>query len=105
VQKSPTVAMNIIEFFARKVGFLNDKIASFSGGSVEEKLAGYILEQQRKNNSLSFDFNKKKSAEALNCGRASLYRAIAALEEVGYVTFDSKKIFINDLKGLERIFK
>ena len=105
VQKSPAVAMNVIEFFARKVGFLNDKIAAFSGGSVEEKLAGYILELQRKNGSLTFDFNKKKSAEALNCGRASLYRAISSLESAGYVSFDSKKIIINDLKGLERILK
>lgn len=105
VRKSPAVSMNVIEFLARKISFLNDKIASFSGGSVEEKLAGYILELKRKYNSLSFDFNKKKSAEALNCGRASLYRAIAALEEAGYISSDSKKIIIHDPDGLERILK
>ena len=102
---SPTVSMNVIEFLARKISFLNDKIASFSGGSVEEKLAGYILELMRKRSSLTFDFNKKKSAEALNCGRASLYRAIASLEEGGYISFEDKKIIINDLNGLERILK
>ena len=105
VEKSPAVSMNVINFLARKISFLNDKIASFSGGSVEAKLAGYILEQKRKHNSLSFDFNKKKSSEALNCGRASLYRAIASLESEGYVTFENKKIIINDLIGLERILK
>jgi CRP-like cAMP-binding protein len=105
VTKDPTVSMNVIEFLARKISFLNDKIASFSGGSVEEKLAGYILELQHKHNSLTFDFNKKKSAEALNCGRASLYRAIASLEEGGYISFEDKKIIINDHEGLERILK
>ena len=105
IKRNPTVAMNIIEFFAKKVGFLNDKIASFSGSSIEEKLAGYIIELQRKNASLIFDFNKKKSAESLNCGRASLYRAISSLESGGYISFESKKIIINDLKGLERILK
>lgn len=105
IESSPKVSMNIIEFFARKVSFLNDKIASFSGGSIEEKLAGYILEQQKRNNSLSFDFNKKKSSEALNCGRASLYRAISALESEGLISFENKKIIINDQKGLERILK
>ena len=105
LEKSPQVSMNVINFLARKISFLNDKIASFSGGSVEAKLAGYILEQKRKHNSLTFDFNKKKSSEAINCGRASLYRAIESLESEGYVSFDNKKIIINDLTGLERILK
>ena len=105
VEKSPVVSMNVIEFLARKISFLNDKIAAFSGGSVEEKLVGYILGLKNKHNSLSFDFNKKKSAEALNCGRASLYRAITSLEESGYISFEDKKIIINDQNGLERILK
>ena len=105
VEKNPIVSMNVIEFLAKKISFLNQKVAAFSGGSVEEKLAGYILELKRKENSLSFDFNKKKSAEALNCGRASLYRAISSLEDAGFVSFDNKKIIINDPEGLERILK
>ena len=105
VEKSPAVSLNVIEFFARKVSFLNDKITAFSGGSIEEKLAGYILELQKKNSSLKFDFNKKKSSEALNCGRASLYRDLAMLEADGLISLDSKKIIINDLAGLERILK
>ena len=105
VESSPAVSTNVIEFLARKINFLNDKIAAFSGGSVEEKLVGYILGLKNKHNSLSFDFNKKKSAEALNCGRASLYRAITSLEESGCISFEDKKIIINDLNGLERILK
>lgn len=105
VEKSPKVSMNVIEFLAKKINFLNDKITAFSGGSVEEKLAGYILELKKKHNALSFDFNKKKSAEALNCGRASLYRALASLEEEGYISLDNKKINIEDPQGLERILK
>ena len=105
VEKSPAVSLNVIEFFARKVSFLNDKITAFSGGSVEEKLVGYILELQKKNGTLEFDFNKKKGAEALNCGRASLYRALAMLEADGLISLESKKIIINDLTGLERILK
>ena len=105
VAKNAKVSMNVIEFLAKKISFLNRKIAAFSGGSVEEKLAGHILELKRKENSLTFDFNKKKSAEALNCGRASLYRAISSLEDAGYISFDNKKIIINDPEGLERILK
>lgn len=105
MDKSSRISINIIEFLTRKINFLNDKIAAFSGSSIEEKLAGYILELHKKHNTLEFDFNKKKSAEALNCGRASLYRGIDALKSAGYITFEEKKIIINDLKGLERILK
>ena len=48
-----------------KNAFLNEKIAAFSGGSIEEKLASYILSLKKKHDSLEFEFNKKKSAEAL----------------------------------------
>ncbi len=105
IEKNPQISLNVIEFLTRKINFLNDKIATFSGGSVEEKLASYILALHKKHNSLQFDFNKKKSSEALNCGRASLYRAIDSFEKEGFITFENKKININDLKGLERILK
>ena len=95
--------LNIIKFLAKKINFLNDKIAAFSGGKIEEKLAKYLLGLKKKYGSSKFDFNKKKSAEALNCGRASLYRAIDALEKGGFISLDNKKINIIDPEGLERI--
>ena len=105
MEQNTTVSLNIIEFLTRKISFLNDKIAAFSGGSIEEKLANYILTLKKKYNALEFDFNKKKSAEALNCGRASLYRGIESLKSSGCITFEDKKIIITDLEGLERIVK
>ena len=105
MKNNPVIALNIIEFLTKKINFLNDKIEIFSGGSVEEKLASYILGLSKKYGSCEFEFNKKKSAEALNCGRASLYRGIDSLKAVGYITLDNKKIIINDLNGLERIVK
>lgn len=105
IEQNTQISLNIIGFLTGKINFLNDKIASFSGGSIEEKLASYILTLRKKHDSLEFDFNKKKSAEALNCGRASLYRAIDALKSAGYITLEDKKIIITDQNGLERIVK
>lgn len=105
IEKEPKLSMNIIDFLTEKIDFLNDKIAAFSSGTVEEKLASYIYSLSNKYNSLKFDFNKKRSSEALNCGRASLYRAISILESEGYIAFENKKILITDLEGLERIIK
>ena len=103
--QNSTVSLNLISFLTQKINFLNEKIAAFSGGSIEEKLASYILSLKKKHDSLEFEFNKKKSAEALNCGRASLYRAIDALCSAGLITLADKKIIINDPEGLERITK
>ena len=105
IEQNTAISLNIINFLTQKISFLNDKIAAFSGGSIEEKLASYILTLKKKHNSLEFDFNKKKSAEALNCGRASLYRGIDALKSAGFIKHEDKKIIITDLSGLERIVK
>lgn len=105
IESSSQISINVITFLTKKISFLNDKVAAFSSGCVEEKLASYILSLKRKNNSLKFDFNKKKSAESLNCGRASLYRAIDALEAEGLISFENKKIIIINPEGLERILK
>jgi CRP-like cAMP-binding protein len=105
LMKSSAVSLNIIEFLTRKINFLNGKIAEFSGGSIEEKLATHLLGLAKKYSSSEFSLNKKKSAEALNCGRASLYRSLEALANAGYITLEDKKIIINDLEGLERITK
>lgn len=105
IEKDTRISLNVIRFLTQKINFLNDKIAAFSSGTIEEKLANYLIALKKKHNSTEFEFNKKKSAEALNCGRASLYRAINALQESGYISFDNKKIIINDPEGLERILK
>lgn len=105
IEEDHIISLNIINFLTKKISFLNDKIATFSGGTIEEKLANYILALRKKYGSLEFEFNKKKSAEALNCGRASLYRAIDSLKNSGYIELVDKKIIINDPQGLERIVK
>lgn len=105
MQKHPTVTYNILGFMAERIGFLNDKISTFSGNNVEQKLASYLLQNSKECGSSEFAFNKKRSAEAINAGRASLYRAIEKLQKLGLITLDDKRIIIKDLMGLERIAK
>ena len=105
IEKNHQLSLNIINFLAERISFLNDRIAAFSGTTVENKLVNYIIGQCKKYDSLEFEFNKKHSAEAISCGRASLYRAMDALVCAGLVKFDAKKIYIIDRKGLERMSK
>lgn len=101
IETIPSVSMNVIRFLSKKIEFLNQKIATFSSDSVEEKFLAYLLEQT-KGMDEPITFNAKKSAEAINAGRASLYRAISSLTNSGFIKVENKKIYIIDRKGLER---
>lgn len=105
MEKYPSVTRDIISFLAERIRFLNERIATFSEGSVEEKLAHYLLRQCREIGNERFVFNKQKTAQALGVGRASLYRALGSLVDSNCVQYDNKYIQINDLEGLERIIK
>ena len=99
------IATNLIDFLAGRINFLNKKIATFSGTRVEDRLSAFLLCQAAEHDCLAFPFNCQKTAEEINAGRASVYRALASLEENGLITIDNKKIYINDPEGLERIAK
>ena len=104
IKSSPEIAINVIKFLADRIAFLNSKIATFSSDTVEEKLANFLVFQHKKHGS-TFLLNCKKTAEAINSGRASLYRALTSLERENIIKFENKKIFILDPEGLERISK
>ena len=97
------IALSVIEFMSNRIEFLNKKIATFSADTVEEKLAFYILQEAKNTNFNFITLNLSKTAKILNAGRASIYRAITALEELKLIKFENKKIYIEDLAGLERI--
>ena len=105
VNNNLQISQNLINFLVSRVNLLNKKIATFSGTRVEDRLAAFLLYQADVYASLSFPINYLKTAEEINAGRASVYRALAALEESGLIKIDNKKIYITDLKGLERITK
>ena len=105
MQSNNAVSLNVIKFLTRRIEFLNGRIAAFSATNVEEKLINYVLTLYKRYGTTEFPFNKKQSAEAMSCGRASLYRAMDSLSSRGLVRFDSKKIYITDPNGLERMLK
>ncbi len=105
IRQNGDVAINVITFMSTRISFLNEKIATFSGSTVEAKLASHILSRYQKAASLQFPFNCKHCSEAISAGRASVYRALLVLENEGLIEHENKKIIIKDLSGLERISK
>ena len=83
--------------------FLNYKIAILSGVTVEERLAKYLLMQCALTNSLEFPINSARLATRINCGRASLYRALDSLAHRGYISFETKKITVHSVRDLENM--
>ena len=104
IRSNGQISMNVIDFMVNRIEFLNSKIVTFSGGNVEKKLSSYILSEAKKNGDF-FNFNRKKAAEAISAGRASVYRALDSFTQEELIKYDSKKIYILDREGLERISK
>ena len=100
IRKYPTVANNVIEFLVKKISFLNSKVATFSSDTVEDKLVKFILTESKRQSTDSFHFNCKRTAEALNVGRASLYRALDSLCESNLIKLENKTVYINLYKYL-----
>lgn len=97
------ISTNIIAFLADRVNFLNRKIATFSAKSVESKLAAFILDECERQSSDTITFNAKKTSEEIGVGRASVYRALASLQDSGLILFTNKQTTIINKTDLERI--
>ena len=96
------ISANLIKFLSERISFLNKKITTFSGTRVEDRLCAYLLLECQKYSSDTFPFNRQKTAEEINAGRASVYRAISALEESGIIKLVDKKIILLEKESLER---
>lgn len=104
IKISPEVSINIIRFLARKVSFLNGRLEATTLGSVEKKLASYLLNQSKELNSDTFTLNFKRCSETICAGRASVYRTIELLRNKGYIEAENRNIrIINKLKMEEFI--
>ena len=88
----PQISRNVIYFLADRINFLNKKIATFSGTRTADRLFSYLLLTYEKKKTRSFSLNCKKCSEAINAGRASVYRAIEQLVSEGVILFEDKII-------------
>lgn len=87
---------NYIAFLSERIRFLNQKIAAFTVGSCEGKLARYLLSLPHEGNTLTLPMSLPKLSLTLGMGRASLYRAFDRLTQLGHITKDGRRVTFTD---------
>ena len=93
------IAETYISYLSGRILFLNQKLDVLSAGSADQKLAMYLL----RNGDISCTMTELSGQ--LNLGRASLYRAIEALEAADLIRQEQKKIHILDIERLQDYIK
>lgn len=89
---------NYLSYLCERIRFLNSRIDTFTAGSAEQRLYGWLVENAV--DGLSPAVSMTKLAAILDIGRASLYRAIDTLTERGFLEKDGKRLkLLNLLKG------
>lgn len=97
----PKVNENYITILSEKIHFLNTKISTYTRAETITKVAFFILQNTPEGKTeVTLPYNITKFADALNVGRASVYRAFETLENEGIIIRDGKKITIIDSDAL-----
>ena len=88
---------NYLAFLSDKICYLNRKIVTLTAGSAERRLAYYLSTCSEDFGCDSFTLPLPMSAlaEALNLGRASLYRAEERLVSDGFLVRHGKKVILS----------
>ncbi len=102
LEKDKQIMYNYLSFLCCRIRFLNKRIACFTAGSAERRLAFYLdslaEEHGIAGNAIKVESETSMGSLALmlDIGRASLYRAIDTLTADGFIEKDGKGFLLKD---------
>lgn len=100
----PVVSENYITILSEKIHFLNRKISTYTKGDTLRKVASFLLQYtDAETKTASLPYSMTDMADALNTGRASVYRAFDALENDGIIKRSGRSVAILDFTALQNI--
>jgi len=108
IHKNGDFAEGYIRLLGSKIRYLGSKIEAFTAGSAEARLAKHLLtlvcaeDRAEAEREIVLECSLSRLADMLNIGRASLYRAIDALTEKGFITHTDRRITVKDREALEK---
>ncbi len=94
-----SITENYIRYLSDRVWFLNETIANLTAGTVEQRVARFLLERADGEGRITVSMSGL--ARQLSVSRASLYRALDSLEETGAIHRQGRTIVILDRPALE----
>jgi len=103
LEERPSVSLEIIGAMANLLLHLNNLLTELSLGTVETRLATYLLKKNRsfKNNIVVLDISKRELAFKLGTIPETLSRSFRKLEKKSIIKVKGKRIIINNVHMLE----
>lgn len=98
IEQDSEILRNFLTLQSQKILYLNRKIATFTAGNAEKKLALFILDHTE-NQSFVPPCSMGQLAAMLGIGRASLYRALDRFIEYGWLEKHQHQFLICDKKS------
>lgn len=99
------LSLSYIRYLSSRIHFLNRRIATLAEGSAEEKLCTFLLSAAVPDGQGGGTFTPPSAtrlASTLSVSRATLYRALDALEGLGVLSRNGREIRIPDLSRLDQ---
>ncbi len=96
LQNDFRIVENYIRYLTHRIRFLTARLESIASPTAEDKLYQYLL-QNAEDGTVHLAYSLTALASALGIGRASLYRAIDALERAGKIVRNGKTIFLTEV--------
>lgn len=100
-RRYPQAAVSYIAFLSQRIRFLNRKIDSFTAPTAREAVRLHLL-KAAKDGKVEVAGGYSQLARTLNIGRASLYRALDALEEEGCIIREGKTVYLVSAVPLDK---
>jgi CRP/FNR family transcriptional regulator, dissimilatory nitrate respiration regulator len=96
LQKDMVFLENYLAVLGNKVNILADKIRLFKFNSIQQKIAGYLLNLYIKQQTeiLTIPFTREQLADSFGVARPSLSRELSRMSDAGILIIEGKKIQI-----------
>lgn len=98
---SAKIRKNLMSIFAMKAYNLSGKVRLLGCGSIREKIALYLIENQASSGQITKNPSREELADYLNVTRPSLSRELGNMEKEGIIKLDGRKITIVSQGKLE----
>ncbi|HIT02118.1 MAG TPA: Crp/Fnr family transcriptional regulator [Candidatus Enterenecus merdae] len=99
LRECPAFAEDYVGYLSQRIRFLSARLGAVSADSAQEKLARYLLGAEGGRGEVCVSATRLSAL--IGVGRATLYRAFAALERAGAIRREGKAIRILDRAKLQ----